>query len=526
MSLPGTEAVRIVQRGARKAKSAADLVSAEAAGLQSRLLEAVERRGAAVSQLAQHYLPALDEGTVGNVFRELRAELEALQARRLARIEELRRGIAKADAEQAGLDAELAKLNAELEALVVERTDVETKLAERLAADAEFQDLSRGVADAETRLELDEARAAELEREAKDKLPAYENSRLFRYLDERRYGTPDYTSRDFVRRMDRLVADVIDWPRTKAGWDFLRSAPELVAAEVERRRMEFTVRMAALQKHERLAAEQLGLPPIEARGDALGERRDTLLARIETSNAGERALREELARAESANGEHHAEAIKRLRTFLDEAGSGTLTAHAQNTADPIDDRLVAGLDAATRELDGLREQLARLGQAKSAAEARASGLTRVVDELRRAECDSVRCQFEELSSSAFERRIDELVAGAETPEQLLADLMKRRRFDWAASRSMTAGPLDAPSARSPGSDVPWWVLSALGAVAEVALQGAVRGAVKGALGRGISRSGSWGGSRGGGGGGGTRSGGGGGGGLGSRGGGFTRGSGF
>lgn len=497
MSMLGTEVVRIVLRGARKAKQAADLLTAESAGLQGRLLEAVERRGKALQQLAQYYLPKLDDQTVAAAFKEVRGELEMLQLRQKVRADELRAAIAAADAEQSKLDAELAQVTEQLEALVAERTSIETAIAERLAGDAEFQAMAREVAHAETRLERDEERAAELARESKRKLPPYERSRLFQYLLARDWGSPQYASRGFVRRMDGLVARVIDWPRAKAGWDFLRATPELVANEVERRRTEFVARMAALQKRERALAEELGLPSVQERGEAIGDQREALLAQLTASNAREQAQRDELARADSASGEHHAEALRRLRGFLDEASAGTLAAHALTTTDPVDDRLVVEIDAITRELDGLRDQLAKLGRDREAAEARATGLGHVVNRLRIAECDSMRCSFEKLTPSAFERRIDTLVDGAEAPDALLAELLEQRRNTWPDSRSST---------RQDGT--PWWVLHALGAVAEIAMRGA--------LSRGITRSGSWG-SRGGG-----RSGGG----LGSKGGGFTRGSGF
>ncbi|MBI5850552.1 MAG: hypothetical protein HZB39_05860 [Planctomycetes bacterium] len=497
MSMLGTEVVRVVLRGARKAKQAADLLTAESAGLQGRLLEAVERRGKALQQLAQYYLPKLDDQTVAAAFREVRGELEMLQLRQKVRADELRASIAAADAEQAKLDAELAQVTEQLEALVAERTAIETAIAGRLAADAEFQAMAREVAHAETRLERDEERAAELARESKRKLPPYERSRLFQYLLARDWGTSRYASRGFVRRMDGLVARVIDWPRAKAGWDFLRATPELVANEVERRRTEFVARMAMLQKRERTLAEELGLPSVQERGEAIGEKREALLAQLTASNAREQAQRDELARADSASGEHHAEALRRLRSFLDEASAGTLAAHALTTADPVDDRLVVEIDSVTRELDGLRDQLSKLGRDRVAAEARATGLGHVVSRLRATESDTVRCAFENLTSSAFERRIDAAAAGAETPEALLDDLMAQRRYR------------PRPIASVPQPDgAPWWVLHAVGAIAEIA--------IKGALSRGITRSGSWG-SRGGG-----RSGGG----LGSKGGGFTRGSGF
>ena len=135
MSLPGTEAVRIIQRGARKAKGSADLLGAESAGLQGKILEAVERRGRVLQELARHYLPKLDDQTVGAAFAEIRGELKMLQLRRKVRIDELRAAIDASSTLRQQHEAALDRVNDELELKVAERTALEGKVGERLAAD-------------------------------------------------------------------------------------------------------------------------------------------------------------------------------------------------------------------------------------------------------------------------------------------------------------------------------------------------------------------------------------------------------
>ena len=516
MALPGTEAIRTLQRGARKARRSADLLTGELSGLQARILEAVERRGAAVAALAKHYLPAFDAQNLGQVFDDVRRELEVIQLRQRVRIDELAKAIAAANAERTAHEQELEGVTHELESKVAERTRLETELATSLAADTGFQALTNEVAHATARLERDEDRVAELRAEAKRKLPAYERSVFFRYLTRRGYGGSAYRPGTLARRMDRFVSELIDWPRAKAGYDFLRSTPELVQAEVERRREEFQERMKELEERQQRAATKLGLPTVMAEGTALGERRDALLHRIEDAHGKASRAAEDYASVSSSTGQFHADALQKLRSWLEGLGTAALAARANATADPEDDRLVVAIDSADREVTAMRDRSATLSTERETAANRADRMQALVDDLRRRECDSVRCGFETMTPNAFERRVDAIAEGADDLDALRKDLESSLRFSAPAS-SILDGP--SPFATGNGPGIPWWALHAIGAVADIALRGAVsRGIGRhfGSGGSSRSSSGSAPRSLGGGGGGGTSSGGG-------R---FTRGSGF
>lgn len=488
MSLPGTEAVRILQRGARKAKRTAELVGGEFDGVQQRILSAVEQRGQAVSALARHYLPTLDDGHIDSVFGDVRNELEMLQVRQRTEIEALDRALVATADRRAAREHELEAVNTQLEVKVEARTALQGRVAEMLSADSEFQRLTNEVAHATARLERDEGRAAELHGEAKLKLPAYERSRLFRYLLERNFGSPDYTARGFTRRMDRFVANLIGWSKAKPGYDFLRATPELVALEVERRKEEFDARMVAVENHERSAAAAVGLDVVMREGEELGRRRDSLLAALDEAMTEESRLRQQLTDAASSTGRFHAEALQRLRTDLDRTSAAVLRDRALGTPDPTDDRLVAELRAADGELDQLRARTAALGTQREESQRRATELQRLVDDLRRRECDSVRCRFESMAPFTFEQRIEAIVDGREDTTTLAHDLENVRRFE---SKSLRSSGGDHPPSGG-GGEFPWWLLHAMGAVADVAL----RGAMSRGIGRHSRGSSSWSGSSG------------------------------
>ena len=122
---------------------------------------------------------------------------------------------------------------------MAEREKLEQVVSERLHGSDEFKRLSEQALTAETELERNEDRVADIKAEAEKKLPSYDHSRLFKYLYDAGYGTPAYKGKGLTRRLDGWVARMIDYPSARRGYDFLRVTPELMAQEVTRRRDKF-----------------------------------------------------------------------------------------------------------------------------------------------------------------------------------------------------------------------------------------------------------------------------------------------
>jgi hypothetical protein len=522
-SLPGTEVLRIVDRGSRDAQRFAERSGAEAEAAHAAVQAAIERRGRALLELARHYLPNLDEATIGRAFGEVRSELEALRGRRDSRLRELAAEVAAADAERARLEDEVTAVTRQLEAQVAARDERQRAAAARLAEDPEFQRLASEAARAELRLERDEARADEVEREAAEKLPAFEQSRLFRYLHERGFGTPEYRGRGIVRRIDRWVAGLVDYAQARASYDFLRSMPGLVDQEVARRRAEFDATMARIDATRAAVEQEVGLAEILARGDGLGARRDALVDALDAAHVAAAAARAAIVGIEDERGGFHAEALERLRAHLDRLANHELEAQARLTAETVDDHLVAEIAAATRELDAQRVRIEGIARIRQAAAERARALQDIVQRLRRSNFDSQRSRFAGIAAVDLERRMQRIAEGQESADGLWQDLSGRQAFEGppvvAATGAVPARPVSARTAEAPrvgsgGGEFPWWLVQVLGAAVDIGL--------KAASGRGVLRHG----------GGSVRSSGGGrssgapGGGGRSGGGGFTRGAGF
>lgn len=501
----GPEIYRDLRTKASAARVAADELGTELAQLEAQRQATLTRRTDALWQLARLYLPALDEQSVAKVFAEAQAEMRAVRARQQQEAATRREQLAALTRTLATREADLATVTTKLEAQVHQRTELEARVAEILRADAAFAALATRTAESEQRLHRDEERSAEMQREAKAKLPAFERSRLFQYLVKREYGTSAYAGRGLTSRLDRWVAGLVDYTPSKRSFDFLRVTPELVAQEVERRREEFEPLLAQVQAREAEVAASVGLDKVLAAGDQLGTERDAIVAAMTELQSEHRRASEDLARLEATDGPHYADALGRLRTMLERMETDALERRARATADTQDDALVAAIATARRESEAQDAQARELGARRVAADQHAVDLDRLVRRFREANFDSERSRLDGLD---LDSEIVRMRAGSGSLDEVWGKVRERQRFAHAAT------------AQVDGSD-------ALGSTGRVLLEvmGHVVGAaLRSSATRSVFRGG-------GGGGGGFRIGGGGGGGGFSRGGGgggggFTRGSGF
>jgi hypothetical protein len=497
----GSEVYRDLQHHASTSRREVEAIALELQALEKQAHDVVAQRSDCVRRLAQHYLPALDDQSIARAASEVQGQLRAVQDKQQADIERLRAAIAELAQTLAAHEAELAKVTAQLDDCVRRRTELEGRAAKLLEADPEFKDLATRAADTERKLARDEERAQEIAREAAAKLPAYERSRLFQYLVRREYGTPQYRAGWPARRLDRWVAEMVDFARVRPSYDFLRVTPQLVAAEVTRRREEFAPIMAQLQAKQARASAEVGLPAVLAEGEKLGADRDQRVAAMTELQNKHRAVSEELAQAESNEGKYYGEALATFRAFLERAETRALEQRARITPEPQDDALVAEI-ATLRQREGdAGARLAELSAQRTTMDARAVGLERLVRRFREANFDATRSRFDAFDLG-FE--VQRYLDGKASVDELWNLLRNRQRFEQAPPQIHVGGGAFPQADMSTGSRV---LLEAMGHVVGAALRSAARGSVlRGGFG---------------GGGGGFKMGGGRGGG-----GGFTRGRGF
>jgi hypothetical protein len=255
--------------------------------------------------------------------------------------------------------------------------------------------LSAAALAAEAELQRNEERIAEIRLDAQEKLPAYERSRLFQYLLERRFGTAEYRGRGLTRRLDRWVSRLIDFGRAQRSYEFLKRTPELMEQEVARRQREFHARMERIEAIEQTVAEATGLPAtIQEVAQAEQERE----RRAKTHNEDADRVRlaaEELAALDQQEGQFYEDALGRYRRFLSDAETGVLQARAAQTPEPVDDELVQRVRFLSEELTELQPRVSQQQLEMQAADRRSEGLEFIVRRFEQSNFHIDRSSFED-----------------------------------------------------------------------------------------------------------------------------------
>jgi hypothetical protein len=388
--------------------------------------ELMERRAKAFLELAEHYLPTIDQQAVAGTFAEVRGQLMEVLTRKQRHERELQKAVADAATEAARLDQELNCVTATLNEKVARREELEKIVAERLAGDAEFQRLSQDALVAERELNRDEQRVTDIKHEAVEKLPSFEKSGLFQYLHKRGYGTSGYSKSGLTKRLDGWVAGMIDFPRARRSYEFLRVTPELMAQEVGRRRDQFNALMELVEACEDRHGDAVGLTVVMREGQELGQVRDDLVADIGKQQDLTAKHRQELVALEGSRNVYYEQALSRMKDFLAGLEERRLQDTSRTTPEPEDDQIVAEVVWLGDELDTTQRQGAELTAEQATWKHRATELQDVWQRFRRADFDSGRSYFH--PEFEIEEYLENFVRGKLSREDLWSAIRSAQQF--------------------------------------------------------------------------------------------------
>lgn len=386
----------------------------------------VDRRGQALFELAHHYLPNIDQQTVANTFAEVRQEILEILERKRHHEHKLENTIADDETEQRRLQQELVQVTSQLNEKVAQREELEKVVAERLDDDSRFQDLSKQALSAEQELNRNEQRVTEIQAEARDKLPSYEKSRLFKYLYERGFGTSEYRKRGLVKRLDDWVAKMIDYSRARRGYDFLRVTPELMAQEVSRRRDQFNGLMEQVESIEDQHSDEVGLTEVMRDGQHLGAERDRLVSASASQQTLTERHRQELLSLGGTENEYYQQAVEQMKDFLGGLENWRLENTSRATPELEDDRIVREIVQLGDELGNRKSEAKQLGQTQQLWKQRLTDLQGILQQFQRAEFDSGRSLFH--ADFRVDQHLDRYLCGELSAGELWEAIREAQKF--------------------------------------------------------------------------------------------------
>ena len=366
---------------------------AELTGAKETRDAADARRSDALIDLAKFYLPELTPEAIDQTWSEVRERIAEILHRQRDDVDSLSRKLDLEVGQRQSLDDELMRLNEQLdEAIETQRTMTEST-ERRLAGDSEFVRLSDSAAKAETALQRAEENLKEVEQDAARKLPAYDDSTLFQYLLDRKFGTPEYSYRGLTRRMDRSVARLIGYSEAIESYRFLKETPDRMRQIIADDRESLDTVMRELERRRDAMAEEVGLTgQIQWVGEKIRVR-STLIQQIDARMKTINDLRRQLSEAQDTRGPYYHEAIGVFREMLEGFQTRDLQRRAARTVDISDDQIVARIEGAEDRIEDLDAAARRRRSELSRRQDLLRDLGQLIQRFRAAGFDSGRSQF-------------------------------------------------------------------------------------------------------------------------------------
>ena len=324
--------------------------------------------------LAETYLPELTSQSVKQTLREVQSDVQRIFQKKQNRRKELETLMASALEKKKANDDKLENITEQLNQKVAERQKLSKDVGAELSADARYTELTSQADQTKERLAKNNERLRSFKEEAKEKLSVYDANKFFSYLLRRKFGTEEYHSKGLIKKLDLWVAKKVDYAVSKRNYDFLKTMPELMEIEINKRQEAFDELVSKIRKREKEAADSHGLTRVIEEGSGLLKGRDELIGIIAKINDEYKAYSSERKESDSSKDSYHQEAIQKLKAFLKGDDIASLKQKARGTPGSEDDKLVArieDIDYNVREFkdkakglkkqrDGLQEKLNEL----------------------------------------------------------------------------------------------------------------------------------------------------------------------
>lgn len=439
--IPGAEVLAVLTAEARAIREKAVAASEDRDVAAAELNRLNETQNAVLTRLAEIALPSLSHADINETHSGVRQRLRELAERRQRSEEELTARKRRLENDLARREQAVTDAAARANERVAAFTQRQNELAQHLAQDPDYQSMKQGCEQAKARIERDQARMAEVEQDTAEKLPDYENSKLFQYLQDRDYGTANYDAWGPIKSIDRRVARLIDFASLRESYHFLTTVPGLMRDELKKREAEVDAIVEQMMRAVSQAEETFGIDGLEADATEANEVHDRLKGDRDRISERVEAVQEEIAEVRSNENRFYDEALNELKRFLQGVESDILARQADRTETIDDDDAVAELRACRLDADAAAARVTNATALSEKQAALADGIDFVLRRARQTDLGSERAHFP--------RSFD----ATEPLRQFEKGVIDRRRFLEVLQEAAELDPTWAERAYERGSEI-------------------------------------------------------------------------
>ena len=416
MSISGSSIHKKIKTQINEVEEQSEILERELYQIEKTLTSLTAKREDCYVHLAFHYLPELDAKAVQSTLREVRMEVEGVFKEKQEKRNDLERLMKENRKTNKKLEEKLEITTTQITQLSQQRDNTAELIFQDLQKNAKYAQINQEAKKSEARLQQNKNRIEEIERESEKKLPAFEQNKLFSYLIKVDYGTIQYQRNGLRKRLDSWVAEKVDFDKNKKCYDFLKSMPELMKQEVERKQKELDAVVAEMKGIESEAEKEHGLPKIISQAEKLIAQKKELIVQDKEQDAQYAVYTKYREEIDGKKDSYHLQAVQHIKDFLKGQQIVDLKTMARQTRGTEDDVLVDEIEGIDTKVRELKDKSKSVKSERNILSKRLEGIKDIDQRFRSKNYDGGRSTFK----SGFD--IDELLTGYVLGQRTTGDI--------------------------------------------------------------------------------------------------------
>ncbi|GHA08864.1 hypothetical protein GCM10008090_18450 [Arenicella chitinivorans] len=368
-----------------------------------------------LNDIAEVRLSALDVGEIKANFRSADQQaLDILSQRDLAitdidaRVSQCHQAVQAAESRRHDL---LEAVNKKSQALA----DIEAAVQSELQGDSVYQAQLSQARQAESIAQQAAHKVAQARTDMAEKAEPYQADKLFMYLWERHFGTPDYSANLFARFMDSWVARLIGFEPARVDYWNLTAIPERLLAHANGVKEAAEIEFEAVQAIEKQHLDAAGAEQVEVQLQALRTSVDEQDDEIETLESDLNALISQRDAFVTGADEYMQRCFATLRDAMEQADLASVNSYVRETSSSVDDVRLDEIHRVDRQLSELKSDLEDVRAMHERRLDKLKELEKVRRDFKNSRFDDVRSGFdnEALIATVLGQFIQGLVSGSD-----------------------------------------------------------------------------------------------------------------
>jgi len=409
----------------------------------------VSKREKIFGDLAFQYLPEMEADALKRTLSEVSQEVQSLFKKKQERRLELDKEIDSLSGTRKDLELKLKSTDDTFEKEEEEKDELAKEVRNDLNEDERYTSLIGNAEKEKARITQNKLRVKEAKNLAQEKLPEYENNKLFSYLINAGYGTPEYRAGSIRKRLDSRVANIINYKDNKLNYDFLTSMPKLMEAKVKEREHELETILKLIEEIEGEVAEEHGLTKKVGEIDKLTKKRNKLISELEDNGKAAQVYSAERTALDGTKDPYHQQALGRLKDYLKGKTIYDLKELASSTRTREDDDIVQSIGDIDSKIKDLKSKAKLVINSRDEKKTKLDGLRTIETEFSRRNYNSSRSYFDgEFDLNTF---IIGYLAGSYSHSDILDNMGSHRHLKPEESYSYSSSSSSSSSSHSSSS---------------------------------------------------------------------------